>query len=147
MEMKISEQGLALIKRFEGLRLSAYRCPSGVWTIGYGHTGGVAGDDMIDEAGADAYLREDVKMAVAAINDLLIVPLTQNQFDVLVSFTFNCGVGALRKSTLLRLLNTDNYDAVPDQLMRWTKGAGGKILPGLILRRKAEVELWNQEVP
>lgn len=144
--MKTSLAGIELIKEFESLRLSAYLCPANVWTIGWGHTEGVRKGDTITRAQADAYLAGDLFGFEQDVDRLVKVPLTQSQFDALVSFAFNIGVDALAKSTLLRKLNSGQYDAVPLELARWNK-AGGKVLPGLVRRRKAEAELWVSESP
>jgi len=140
--MKISPAGLELIKAHEGLRLKAYKCPAGVWTIGYGSTGPHVRPGLVitDKEAVDLLIR-DVARFEAAVNRLVKVPLNQNQFDALVSFVFNVGVGAFEKSTLLRLLNGGRYEAVPAQLMRWTK-AKGRELPGLVKRRRDEGTLW-----
>lgn len=140
--MKTGEKGLALIKHFEGLRLQAYRCSADVWTIGYGHTAGVRPGDVITPEQADAFLREDVADAERVVGRFVRVPLTQCQFDALVSFTFNLGSGNLRTSTLLRLLNAGDYPRAAGQLLRWVN-AGGKRLPGLVRRREAEKALFD----
>jgi len=141
--MQISRKGLDLIKRHEGLRLKAYLCPAGVWTIGYGSTGPhVIKGKVITESEAEALLVKDVRRFEDGVNRLVKVSLTQGQFDALVSFAFNCGVGALQKSTLLKKLNAGRYDAVPAELMKWTKG-GGRELPGLVKRRRDEAGLWR----
>lgn len=140
--MKTGEKGLALIKHFEGLRLRAYQCSANVWSIGYGHTAGVKPDDVITPEQADAFLRQDVSDSEQAVSRFVRVPLTQYQFDALVSFTFNLGSGNLRTSTLLRLLNAGDYPGAAGQLLRWVN-AGGKELPGLVRRRVAEKELFG----
>lgn len=143
--MKTSEKGLALIKSHEGRRLSSYRCPAGVWTVGYGSTGPHVKEGMritINEA--DQLLLKDVARFEARVNQLVKVPLTQGQFDALVSFDFN--TGALHSSTLLKRLNEGHYSNIPAQLMRWTRG-GGRELPGLVRRRRDEAELWRSLDP
>lgn len=145
--LRTSKAGLGLIKSFEGLFLTAYRCPAGVLTIGYGHTSAEAPTVYpgmkITEQQADEILINDLTLVYEpAVRKLVKVPLTQNQFDVLVSFAFNCGVEALKKSTLLRKLNAGDYAAVPAELMRWTK-ANGKELKGLVRRRRAEAAMWR----
>lgn len=145
--MKTSVAGLALIKQFEGLRLTAYLCPANVWTIGYGHTsaGGapaVRQGMKITKARADEILRADLAKYEQGVTDAVSVQLTQSQFDALVSFAFNCGLGALRKSTLLKRVNAKQFDRVPAELMKWTR-AGGRELPGLVRRRRAEAALWR----
>lgn len=140
--MHISQQGLDLIKSFEGLRLSAYRCPADVWTIGYGTTAGVKPGQTITKERAEELLREDVKRFEGYVDRLVKVPLTQGMFDALVSFTYNLGPGALEKSTLLDQLNRSDYDGAAEQFGRWVKG-GGKTLPGLVRRRAAERALFE----
>lgn len=140
--MKTSDTGLALIKRFEGLRLKAYRCPAGILTIGYGTTRGVKTGQTITEARADELLREDVQAFEQAVTETVTVPLTQGQFDALVSLTYNIGPGAFRASTLLRLLNRGEYAQAAAQFDRWNRG-GGKVLPGLVKRRAAERRLFE----
>ena len=140
--MQISKTGLDLIKNFEGLYLNAYRCPAGVPTIGYGHTAGVAMGQTITQQQADDYLRRDVRQFERAVSRLARVPLTQGQFDALVSFAFNLGEGALAQSTLLRLLNAGDYAGAAAQFDRWNK-AGGRVLPGLVRRRAAERALFE----
>lgn len=138
--MKISSKGLDLIKRFEGLRNESYRCPAGVWTIGYGHTGDVQPGAIITEEGAEALLRQDVERFERAVARLA-PKCTQSQFDALVSFTFNLGEGNLSKSTLLKLHNAGHYQAAADQFLRWNRAAG-KVLPGLTRRRAQERGLY-----
>ncbi len=145
--MKISNIGLELVKHFEGKHLKGYLCPANVPTIGYGHTGLVDGKPIkigmiITEEKADELLRQDMNTFEKAVKSLVKVPLSQNQFDTLVSFVFNVGIGALRSSTLLKLLNKGLYNEVPAQLMRWNKG-GGRVLAGLTRRRKSEGYLWS----
>ena len=139
--MQISKTGLGLITQFEGCRLSAYQDSVGVWTIGYGHTKGVKAGMKITQAQADSYLRDDANDAGADVLRLVKVPLTQNQFDALTSFTFNLGASALKTSTLLTRLNEKNYRAAADQFTRWVF-AGGQYLPGLMKRRTTEKELF-----
>jgi len=139
----LSPSGMTLIKTFEGLRLKAYLCPAGVPTIGYGHTGSVKLGDTITAAHAEHLLREDLRRFEAAIDRLVAVPLTQGQFDALVSFTFNVGTAAFQRSTLRRVLNTGEYDAVPSQFKRWVYGDPKKPpLLGLLRRRHAEIARW-----
>jgi lysozyme len=150
-----SSIGKALIKKFEGChdiqsdgRVHSYRDPVGVWTIGYGHTKGVKYGQSITMAEAEAFLIADIQDAVIAVRRYVKVPLTQNQFDPLVSFTFNLGSGNLRSSTLLRLLNDGQYAAVPEQLARWNKGkVDGKFVPmlGLTRRRSAEGAMFMMD--
>jgi lysozyme len=147
--VKTSDKGVALIKAHEGKRLSAYTCPGGVLTIGYGHTSAAGKPDVvrgmrITEREAEDILRRDLSRFEARVNRLVKVPLTQSQFDALVSFDFN--TGALHSSTLLKRLNEGRYSNIPAQLMRWTKG-GGRELPGLVRRRRDEAELWRSLDP
>lgn len=145
--MTPSEKCYDIIKTAEQLRLKVYKCPAGIWTIGYGHTGkDIAPDKLsiITEEAANKFLIEDVADSAKAVNSFVRVPLNQNQFDALVSFTFNVGSGNFRSSTLLRLLNQGDYDSVPSQLMRWVKG-GGHVLPGLEIRRAREADLFSSK--
>jgi lysozyme len=140
--MNTSTEGLALIKKFEGLELNAYRCAAGVWTIGYGHTKDVERGDVWTEAQADDALKHELIEFEGYINDLVECSLTQNQFDALVSWVYNLGPANLQASTLLKKLNAEDYEDVPSQLKRWNK-AGGKVLEGLIRRREAEALLFQ----
>lgn len=145
--MNISENGLSLVKHFEGLFLRGYRCPANVWTIGYGHTGSVNGATINDETTitqeqANALLAEDMRGSEQAVTARVKVPLEQHQFDALVSFVFNCGAHAFSLSNLLKLLNTGKISEVPAQFGRWIHG-GGRILPGLVRRRKTEEHLFS----
>lgn len=141
--MKTGPKGIALIKEFESVQLHAYKCPAGIWTIGAGHTGpDVSPGMVITEGQADEILAGDLHKFEKAVNSAVKVPLTQNQFDALVAFTFNVGEGNLKSSTLLKLLNEGKYQEVPAQMLRWNK-AGGKELAGLTRRRKAEGDLFQ----
>lgn len=137
-----SDKGVDLIKYFEGYRSTAYNDGVGVYTIGYGHTKGVKKGDTITKEKAEAYLRQDLKDAENAVNKYVKVALNQNQFDALVSFTFNLGAGNLMKSTLLKYLNASNYQKASQEFPKWVN-AGGKKLQGLVTRRAKEVELFN----
>lgn len=139
--MKIGSKGLELIKHFEGCELEAYKCPAGVWTIGYGHIKGVQEGMTITEAQAEEMLQSELIEYEGYINDLVEVELNQNQFDAMVSWVYNLGGGNLRSSTLLKVLNAGNYAGVPEQMLRWNK-AGGKVLEGLTRRRQAEADLF-----
>jgi lysozyme len=145
--MKTSHDGLTLLKEFEGLRLRAYKCPAGVWTIGYGHTSEagppkVFPDMAISRDAAEAILRRDIVEYEEGVEKLVQVEITQGQFDALVSFAYNVGVPQLERSTLLKRINAEEFDRVPAEFMKWTKG-GGRELPGLVRRRRAEVKLWR----
>jgi lysozyme len=138
---QINQAGLSLIKDFEGCVLSAYDDGVGVLTIGYGHTQGVTWGQTITQAQAEELLTEDLTYFENSVTNLVKVPLTDNQFAALVSFTFNVGVGAFTESTLLRLLNQSQYQAAAAQFLRWVNG-GGKEMAGLVRRRKAEQDLF-----
>lgn len=138
---KTSERGLSLIKKYEGLRTNAYLCPANVWTIGYGHTKGVRQGMMISHKDADKLLEQDLRYFESAVTSAVTVEISQNQFDALVSFAFNVGAGAFKGSTLLSLLNRKHYISAAEQFLRWTRG-GGKVLPGLVKRRREEYELF-----
>jgi len=138
---KINTHGLDFIKQWEGMRLEAYKCSAGVWTIGYGHTRTARPGLHITREKAEALLIEDLRVFEAAVDDAVMVPLTNNQFAALVSWTFNVGVGAMRQSTLVKRLNDGDYASVPAQLARWNK-VKGKPNTGLANRRAAEAGLW-----
>lgn len=143
---ELSDNGVEFIASWEGLRLTAYRAhPSEQYlTIGYGHYGpDVRPGQTITKTRALELLRDDVAIAEAAVRDLVEVRLERNQFDALVSFTFNCGVGAFEGSTLLRVLNEGRYGRVPEELMRWVN-AGGQRVEGLVNRRRAEAALFTK---
>jgi lysozyme len=146
--MHMSQGGLNnLLKKFEGCKLKAYRCPANVCTIGYGHTSAAGAPEVKDgmiitQERAEEILKIDLLKYERAVDDLVKVELTQNQFDVLVDFAYNAGVGSLKSSTLLKKVNARKFDDVPAELMKWTKG-GGKVLPGLVRRRQAAVVWWN----
>lgn len=139
----INGAGLVLIKNAEGLRLEAYQDGVGIWTIGYGHTHGVKPGDTCSQMQADEWLDQDLCFAEDAVEDLVKVPLTDNQFSALVSFVFNEGRKRFAGSTLLLKLNEGGYDLVPAYLKSWIF-AGGKVERGLVNRRKAEAELWSK---
>ena len=139
--MKTSPKGIALIKEFEGLRLRAYLCPGGVWTIGYGHTAGVKPGMVITEAQAEEYLKADLIAFERYLNGLGLA-LNQNQFDALVSFIYNVGTGNFSSSTLLRKVRANPQDnSIMDEFLRWVYSKG-RVLPGLQRRRLAEMKLY-----
>lgn len=143
-ERRINAAGLALVKQWEGLKTKAYQDVADVWTIGYGHTSAagapvVKPSMVITEARAEEILRADLTTFEERVSRLVKVPLTDNQFAVLVSFDFN--TGKLDKSTLLKKLNAGDHDAVPLELMKWVN-AGGRRVKGLVNRRSAEAGLW-----
>jgi lysozyme len=148
--MHMSQGGLDnLLKKFEGCKLKAYHCPAGVCTIGYGHTSAAGAPQVVDgmtitQAQAEDILKRDIVKYEVAVMDLVKVKLTQNQFDVLVDFAYNAGVGNLKSSTMLKKVNAGDFDAVPAELMKWVKG-GGKVLPGLVRRRQAAGAWWSAD--
>lgn len=143
--MRTSQAGIDLIKKYEGLRLTAYYCPAGKLTIGYGHTS-AAGNPIVSkgmaitEDEAETILRNDLLTVEAEVERLVKNPILQNQFDALVSFQYN--TGALGRSTLLKRVNDGNFAAVPAEFMKWING-DGRPLPGLIRRRREEAKLWR----
>jgi len=130
-----------IIKEFEGCKLRAYKCPAGVWTIGFGTTDGVYPDKLINLETAEVLLERDLKKFEEGVKKLVKIPLTDNQLAALVSFAYNVGLKALEDSTLLRKLNMGDIGGAADELKRWNK-AGGKVLAGLTRRRKAERALF-----
>ena len=144
--MSLSQAGLNLIKSHEGLRTTAYQDPVGVWTIGYGHTGTAKPGQKITEAQAEQLLRQDVGWAQDAVRKNVKVPLTQGQFDALVSFTFNAGAGALGRSTLLKKLNAGDYAGAQAEFGKFVH-AGGRVLPGLVRRRNEEAQMFGNQRP
>ena len=145
--MHISDEGLELIKHFEGCELEAYKCAAGVWTIGYGHTKDIQEGDKWSQDKADFMLwRELEEEYEKYVHDYVHVPLNQNQFDALVSWTYNLGPANLKASTMLKKLNNGEYEEVPAQMARWNKATvNGKrtVLEGLTRRRKAEGQLFE----
>lgn len=156
-KMQVGQAGKQLFKEWEGLRTHVYLDSGGEPTIGIGHL--LTRDERasgkiwingqpvryangLTEQQCWDLLEQDLDIAEAAVNDRVIVPLTQNQFDALVSFAFNVGAEAFRKSTLVRALNQGQYDQVPTQLRRWVRD-NGVVVPGLVNRREKEIDLWN----
>jgi len=138
-----SENGINLLKRFEGCRLRAYRDVVGVWTIGFGHTGPeVVPGLLITSEKATEYLEHDLAKFESAIIKIVNVPLSQCQFDALVCLTYNIGISHFSTSTLLTQLNAGNYVAAANEFTKWDM-AGGKQVPGLLTRRCAERSLFN----
>ena len=139
--MNTSPKGIALIIEFEGLRLKAYQCPGGVWTIGYGHTAGVKPGMVITEAQAEEYLKANLIAFERYLNGLGLA-LNQNQFDALISFIYNVGTGNFSNSTLLRKVRANPQDnSIVDEFLRWVYSKG-RVLPGLQRRRLAEMKLY-----
>jgi lysozyme len=143
--MKISQVGINLIKSFEGCILHEYKDAVGVPTIGYGHTGGVRPNQTITQQQAEELLKQDLEKFEKGVTDLVKVPLNQYQFDALVSFSFNVGLGALQTSTLLKKLNAKDYSGASKEFDKWVH-AGGDVLRGLVSRRDAEQSLFNRHV-
>ena len=135
---------IPLIKEFEGCKLKAYKCPADVWTIGYGHTDGVKEGDEITQQEADRLLASDVELFTTGVQRLVHSDINRNQLGALVSFSFNLGLGNLRHSTLLRMVNAGDFLGAANEFARWNK-AGGKILSGLVRRREAERQLFLKD--
>lgn len=158
---------IILIKSYEGIldgdpstvNLDPYLCPAGYWTIGWGHVvldpqgkqiKGAENKKLaysiypegITMAEAEVLLRDDVRKFTYGVINLVKVPLTNNQLCALISFSFNVGLNALKNSTLLKLINSENFSGVPDQFRRWVKSKG-KTLSGLVKRREAEIKVWK----
>lgn len=150
--MRINRAGIDLIKEFEGLRLEAYKCPAGVWTIGHGTTAGAgvgikpAAGMVITEAEAEWYLEQSVAKFAAGVEAVVTAPIDENEFAALVSLSYNIGMSAFRKSSALRWLNAGDKAKAAAGIKLWNK-AGGKVLAGLVRRREAEVELFWTPVP
>jgi len=140
--MKISKEGIALIKKFEGIELEAYQDSVGVWTIGYGHTKGVEEGDNISLKKAEQMLEEELVEYEGYINNMVELGLEQNQFDAMVAWVYNLGPTNLGQSTLLKVLNQGLFNEVPYEIKRWNK-AGGEVLNGLVRRREAEALLFE----
>lgn len=148
--MKISENGIRLIRGFEGYHrrlpngdCTTYYCPARVLTIGYGCTEGISEGDVWTEAQAAAALMRELAKHEAAVTRLVTVEINQHQFDALVSFSYNCGSGALSKSTLLKRVNAKDFAGAARAFAAWNKG-GGRVLPGLVSRRAREAALFQR---
>lgn len=147
--MQLSQNGLNLIEHFEGLKLASYQDSVGIWTIGYGTTVYPTGQPVrkgenCTATQANSFIAHDVEKFATGVNNLVKVHLNQNQFDALVSFSYNLGLGNLNSSTLLRKLNAKDYSGAADEFLKWNK-AGGKVLDGLTLRRQSEKNLFLQK--
>lgn len=145
--MRTSERGLQFIKEHEGCVLAAYPDPAtggDPWTIGVGRAHGVKPGDTCTEEQAMQWLAEDVREAEKAIERLVTVDLTQDQFDALVSFVFNLGAGNFASSTLLKRINAGAFDEAAEQFKRWDRAAG-RVMAGLTKRRHAEAALFAGE--
>lgn len=160
MNMTMSERGRELLSQWEGVEKEMYKDSAGLPTIGVGHLltqdelssesieiSGVSvpyADGLTDQQVLDL-LSQDLSRFEKAVNETITVSLSQNQFDALVSFSFNVGVNAFRESTLVKMLNQGQYEEVPDQLRRWVK-SGGKKVQGLVNRRENEIKRWNGDL-
>ena len=140
--MNISQEGISLIKKFEGCELEAYRCAAGVWTIGYGHTKDVKEGNSITKEEAESMLVHELQEYCSDVDIAVKVDLKQNEFDSLVSWTYNLGPTNLNSSTMLRVLNEGKHDEVPAQMKRWNK-ASGQVKEGLVRRREAEALMFE----
>ena len=140
--MKLGERATEILKYFEGCKLTAYQDSVGVWTIGFGHTKGVYDGMTITQDQAEQMLLSELEEYEGYIENMVTVPLTQNQFDALVVWVYNLGPTNFRNSTLLKELNAGNYNAAGQEITRWNK-AGGKVLAGLVKRREAEAQLFS----
>ena len=141
-KMKISEDGLELIKKFEGCETTAYQDSVGVWTIGFGHTKGVEEGQTCSIEDAESMLADEMDEYEGYINNMVKVDLQQHEFDALVAWVYNLGPTNLGESTMLKVLNGGQFDRVPDEMNRWTR-AGGEILEGLVRRRQAEALMFQ----
>lgn len=150
VERKAGVDAVRIIKEYEGLMLTAYQCPAGVWTIGRGHTKDVKRGQRISIDQALSFLQADIAEVAAGVNSLLTAPVAQHQFDALVSFAFNVGLDidadtkaeGLGDSTLLKLVNAGDYQGAALEFGKWIYG-GGKVLDGLVARRQQERDLFE----
>jgi lysozyme len=146
-QFNYSDKGIALTKSFEGLHLTAYQDCTGIWTIGYGHTGPtISAGQTITEPEAESFLRADLADAIACVNHAVQSVISQNQFDAMVDFCFNTGRGNFLQSTLLRKVNRGDFPGAVSQFGLWVY-AGGEVVAGLVRRRKAEAELFTSWPP
>jgi lysozyme len=142
MARHINQAGLDLIKQFEGLRLKSYKCPAGIWTIGYGHTGSdVTPTTKWTKQKAEDALKTDLDKFEKVVENATKTPINDNQFSALVSFVYNVGPGNFLKSTLLKRVRSKQYAKAAEEFLKWCK-AGGRVLVGLQMRRKAEKKLF-----
>jgi lysozyme len=131
-----------LVAEFEGFRSRAYLCPAGVWTIGYGQTSGVKPGSTTTESAARADLERSLEQYQSSVREMITHDDSTGQMvDAMTSLAYNVGLGALRKSTLLRMHNLRDYFGAASQFARWSRG-GGKVLPGLVRRREAERKMY-----
>jgi len=144
-DLHFDHDGIDLVKMAEGCKLTAYQCPAGIWTIGYGSTGGDVVEGLsITAAQAEARLLHDVRHAEDCVKAFVKVEINQHQYDALVDFCFNVGGGNFAQSTLLKKVNANKFDEVEQEFLRWDK-AGGRVLKGLHDRRVKEAELFNEK--
>jgi lysozyme len=145
--MKVNAEGYALIKRFEGCKLKAYKCPANVWTIGYGNTFYEDGmkvkeGDVITQQRAEELAKFIIDQFAVVIAPFIKQPLTENQFSACVSLAYNIGTGGFKRSSVFKKLNVNPQDpTIADSFRLWNKG-GGKVLRGLVNRREAEIQLY-----
>lgn len=144
--MRLTQEGLDLIKSFEGFSAKWYKCPANVWTIGYGHTAAAGPPSYtplqkITREEGENILRSDLAKYEQAVMDAVNVPITDEQYSALVSFCYNVGPGAFKRSSVLKAVNSNRHDLVPSRLALFTQG-GGKVLKGLVRRRQAEGQLY-----
>lgn len=146
--MMMTEEGISLIKKYEGCKLTAYKCPAGVWTIGYGNTfyedgSTVKPGDKITQERADQLFRNILeKKFLEPVRKLIVSDINDNMFSAIVSFTYNVGIGNLKSSTLLKKVNANpNDQTISLEFKKWVKSAG-KVLPGLVRRRESESDLY-----
>lgn len=145
--MQINKEGIDLIKKFEGCRLKAYKCPAGIWTIGYGNTFYEDGmkvkeGDVITQERAESLAAFVITQFAVTIAPFIKQPLTDNQFSACVSLSYNIGQGNFKKSSVFKKLNVNPNDpTIADSFRLWNKG-GGQVLPGLVKRREAEIALY-----
>lgn len=144
----MQDKYIDILKQLEGFRATPYKCSAGVWTIGYGHSSSIdtraLSNKEITEEEATEILRQDISRFESVVKSNVTVPLTEAQLAALTFFCFNIGSYAFKKSTLLKKLNSEDYDSVPSELLRWTK-VGGKPSVGLSNRRHREIELWLED--
>jgi lysozyme len=149
MAGRINAEGLNLIKEFEGLRLSSYLDPVGVWTIGYGHTAGIKPGDKISAGEAERLLLSDLAQFEAGVDSLVTVAVNENEFSALVVLAFNIGLTKFARSSVLKRLNAGNRSGAADTFALWNKGrvkGALVVLPGLTRRRTAEKALFLKPV-
>ena len=140
--MKTTSKGIDIIKKYEGCKLSAYRCPSGVLTIGYGHTDNVRAGQHITQQEADDMLLQDILQREKQIDEVLTADLNENQYDAVISFVFNVGIGNFARSTLLKKINANPDDrSIRFEWLEWCR-SGKRILEGLVRRREEEITLY-----